>query len=70
MKPSGGSYKANSEVFLEGNPLNVTDVDVGPDGCLYFVTGGRGTSGGLHRVKWKGKVPPENHELEAKHYGR
>lgn len=59
LKSSGGSYKANSEVFLEGNPLNVTDVDVGPDGCLYFVTGGRGTSGGLFRVRWKGKVPPE-----------
>lgn len=59
LKASGGSYKANSEVFLEGNPLNVTDLDVGPDGCLYFVTGGRGTSGGLHRVRWKGKVPAE-----------
>lgn len=57
MKPSGGSYTADSSVFLEGNPLNVTDLEVGPDGNLYFVTGGRGTSGGLFRVRWKGKVP-------------
>jgi len=57
LKASGGSYTADSSVFLEGNPLNVTDLEVGPDGNLYFVTGGRGTSGGLYRVRWKGKVP-------------
>jgi putative heme-binding domain-containing protein len=57
LKNSGGSYTADSSVFLEGNPLNVTDLEVGPDGNLYFITGGRGTSGGLYRVRWKGKVP-------------
>lgn len=55
----GASYTATSEVFVEGNPLNVTDLDVGPDGCLYFCTGGRGTSGALYRVKWLGEVPAE-----------
>ena len=35
-----------------GEPLNVTDLDVGPDGWLYFATGGRGTSGGLYRVTY------------------
>ena len=43
LKHNGASYTASSEVFLEGNPLNVTDLDVGPDGGLYFTTGGRGT---------------------------
>jgi putative heme-binding domain-containing protein len=57
LKPNGASYTADSSVFLEGNPLNVTDLEVGPDGHLYFVTGGRGTAGGLYRVRWKGKVP-------------
>lgn len=57
LKAHGGSYTAESSVFLEGNPLNVTDLEVGSDGNLYFVTGGRGTSGGLFRVRWKGKVP-------------
>ncbi|HTN74513.1 MAG TPA: HEAT repeat domain-containing protein [Pirellulaceae bacterium] len=56
-KRSGASYTATSEVFLSGNPLNVTDVEIGPDGYLYFITGGRGTSGGVYRVTWKGKVP-------------
>lgn len=59
MKRNGASYTATSEVFLEGNPLNVTDLDVGPDGWLYFCTGGRGTGGGVYRVTWKGTVPQE-----------
>jgi putative heme-binding domain-containing protein len=56
-KKTGASYTATSEVFLEGQPLNVTDLEVGPDGSLYFTTGGRGTSGGIYRVRWKGTVP-------------
>jgi putative heme-binding domain-containing protein len=59
MKRQGATYTAQSEVFLAGKPLNVTDVDVGPDGSLYYVTGGRGTSGGVYRVSWKGEVPEE-----------
>lgn len=57
-KREGAGYAAETEVFLEGQPLNVTDLDVGPDGALYFVTGGRGTGGGVYRVFWKGDVPP------------
>lgn len=59
MKRSGASYVATAETFVEGNPLNVTDLEVGPDGWLYFATGGRGTSGGIYRVVWKGQVPPQ-----------
>ncbi len=58
MTPARGTYEAKSEVFLEGRPLNVTDIEVGPDGWLYFCTGGRGTDGGVYRVVWTGKVPP------------
>ncbi|MEO8494494.1 MAG: HEAT repeat domain-containing protein [Planctomycetota bacterium] len=57
LKPNGASYTATSEVFLEGQPLNVTDIEVGPDGALYFVTGGRGSGGGVYRVSWKGEIP-------------
>jgi putative heme-binding domain-containing protein len=56
-KRHGATYKAAAEVFLEGQPLNVTDVAVGPDGWLYFCTGGRETEGGIYRVVWDGKVP-------------
>lgn len=59
MKPSGGTYEATAEVFLEGQPLNVTDLSVGRDGWLYFCTGGRGTEGGIYRVMYDGKLPPQ-----------
>lgn len=49
---SGASYNATSEVFVAGRPLNATDIAVGPDGALYFCTGGRGTDGGVYRVRW------------------
>jgi len=58
-KPAGGSYEATSEVFLEGRPLNVTDIEVGPDGWLYFTTGGRGTEGGVYRIVWNGRGPAQ-----------
>jgi putative heme-binding domain-containing protein len=57
LKPLAGSYEAKAEVFLEGQPLNVTDLAVGRDGWLYFATGGRGTEGGVYRVVFTGKVP-------------
>ena len=57
LKPNGASYTANTEVFLQGQPLNVTDLDIGPDGWLYFVTGGRGTGGGVYRVTYNGNIP-------------
>ena len=57
LKPSGASYTAETSVFLEGKPLNVTYLAVGPDGALYFCTGGRDTEGGIYRIVWKGKVP-------------
>lgn len=58
LQRSGGTYQARSEIFLQGRPLNVTDLAVGPDGWLYFTTGGRGTEGGVYRIRWLGKVPP------------
>ncbi|HUY87650.1 MAG TPA: HEAT repeat domain-containing protein [Pirellulales bacterium] len=59
MQQAGASYQAQREVFLEGRPLNATDLDVGPDGWLYFATGGRGTEGGVYRIVWTGKAPPQ-----------
>ena len=51
------SYRSRAELFLEGQPLNVTDLTFGPDGAMYFTTGGRGTQSGLYRVRWVGKGP-------------
>ena len=57
-KPHGATYKAVAEVFVEGQPLNVTDIAVAPDGWLYFCTGGRDTEGGIYRVVWDGWFRP------------
>lgn len=49
--------RVKAEDFVTGTPMNVTDVEVGPDGALYFCTGGRGTEGGIYRVRWDGELP-------------
>jgi putative heme-binding domain-containing protein len=39
-----------TKAFVTGRPLPVTDLEFGPDGALYFVTGGRNTQSGLYRL--------------------
>lgn len=51
--------RVKAEDFVVGTPMNVTDLEVGPDGALYFCTGGRGTEGGVFRVKWEGELPDQ-----------
>ena len=52
MAPRGAGYRASAETFLQGRPLNVTDLAIGPDGALYIVTGGRKTQSALYRVAY------------------
>ena len=56
MARDGASYKLADEPidFVYGEPLNVTDLEVGPDGMVYFTMGGRDTAGGFYRVAYKG----------------
>ncbi len=54
LETRGASYGGSSEVFLKGRPLNVTGLEFGPDGAMYFTTGGRRTQSGLYRVTWTG----------------
>lgn len=56
LERQGASYTGKQEVFLEGRPLNATDIAVGPEGALYFCTGGRGTDGGVYRVRWNAEI--------------
>lgn len=60
VKPHGSTYRASAEWFLEGGPLNVCDLTFGPDGALYFITGGRGSQSGLYRVTWTGTSPTDS----------
>ena len=54
LQQDGAGWKGTVEPFLKGRPFNITDLDVGPDGHLYCITGGRGTSSALYRVRWTG----------------
>jgi len=67
LQPHGGSYTAHLEKLIEGQPLNVTDIEVGPDGWIYFCTGGRNTEGGIYRARWTGPIesPPSREGIWA-----
>ncbi len=57
LTSKGASYTGTFENLVSGKPLNLTDFEIGPDGALYFLTGGRGTQSGLYRVSYVG-IPP------------
>src|SRR5688572_8697923 len=54
LTPNGASYDAKAEEFLSGSPLPLTDGVIGPDGALYFLTGGRRLESDLYRVYYEG----------------
>lgn len=54
LQPNGASYTAEPEEFLSGVPLPLTDGIFGPDGSLYFLTGGRRLESDLYRVSFVG----------------
>ena len=60
LKPNGASFGGEYTTLVSGNPLNVSDLEVAPDGSLVFSTGGRGTEGGLYRVTF-----PESNTQEC-----
>jgi putative heme-binding domain-containing protein len=62
MQAKGASYTGTQETFVSGRPLNVTDACVGPDGALWFVTGGRGTQSGVYRVMWAAALNQKGQE--------
>lgn len=52
LEEDGSSYTGTKEEFLHGNPLNITAMRFGPDGSMYFLTGGRNTDSKLYRVRY------------------
>ena len=54
LEPEGASYKATAEEFISGAPLPLTDGIIGPDGSLYFLTGGRRLESDLYRITYNG----------------
>ena len=60
LQPRGTSWGGSVRPFVSGQPLPVTDLAAGPDGALYFLTGGRGAQSGLYRVR-----PTDEHGSSA-----
>lgn len=58
LLPDGSSYKAKAEEFISGSPLPLTDGIIGPDGALYFLTGGRKLDSDLYRVYYGDNTLP------------
>ena len=54
LKPKGATYEGEREEFISGSPLPLTDGAIGPDGALYFLTGGRRLDSDLYRVYYAG----------------
>lgn len=54
MQESGSSYTGTKAEFLHGSPLNIAAMRFGPDGAMYFLTGGRLTESRLYRVRYTG----------------
>jgi putative heme-binding domain-containing protein len=50
LKRKGATYEPKVEKFVTGKPMNVTDLEVAPDGSVVFTTGGRGSAGGVFRI--------------------
>lgn len=62
VEADGASYKTHGEEFISGSPLPLTDGVIGPDGALYFLTGGRQLESDLYRVYYG-----DNKPLNIKH---
>jgi putative heme-binding domain-containing protein len=52
LEEDGASYTGTKKEFLHGNPLNITAMRFGPDGNMYFLTGGRNTDSKLYRIRY------------------
>jgi hypothetical protein len=72
LKPDGSSYKGKVDTFVTNTngSLALTDVDIGPDGHMYFCVGGRKGQSYLYRVRYVGDESTELSPLDtsSEHY--
>ena len=67
LTPSGGTYQAEKETFVQGQPLPLTDLLVRPqDGAMYFITGGRKVQSALYRITYTGSESTAPSQAEVK----
>ena len=67
LKPQGSSYTAETRTFLTNTKgaLSLTDIDIGPDGHMYFCVGGRKQQSYLYRVRYVGSNSTELSKLDT-----
>jgi putative heme-binding domain-containing protein len=65
LEPRGASYTGTFENFVSGRPLNVTDLEFGQDGAMYFIIGGWRTQSGLYRISHVGPKEEEPLAVET-----
>jgi putative heme-binding domain-containing protein len=59
LQEQGAGYTGRVETLFRGGAMNLTDLEVGPDGALYCITGGRGGQSGLYRLTFVGNPASE-----------
>ena len=61
LTPAGATYTGREDLaeFVHGEPMPITDLEVGPDGNIYLTTGGGAGQGGLYKVSWTGAKPAQ-----------
>ncbi len=65
LTPHGCTYRGQFENFVVGKGNPVTDLEIGQDGAMYFITGGRGLQSSLYRVTYVGDestAPVDGHD--------
>jgi len=67
LQPHGSSYQAEKREFISNTKgsLALTDLDIGPDGNMYFCVGGRGGQSSLYRASYKGKADTSLSKLDT-----
>ena len=59
LERNGATYKAKMSTFVKGRPLNVTALDVGPDGALYFARAAAAPMAASIAFAGPGVAPPK-----------
>jgi putative heme-binding domain-containing protein len=61
LTTNGGTYTGRDDLaeFVHGEPMPITDLEVGPDGNIYLTTGGGQGQGGLYKITWTGAKPAQ-----------